>query len=262
MAAALPLADLTASGTAAKCSIRNLELKSLKIVSLNCHGFNQGSEAIKAFCDTNDLDIDIIFLQELWLTPETYFKIETISENYICYGKSAMDLAVRSSVLKGRPFGGVCILLKSNIANLVKFSKTSERYSMVIIENYLFISVYFPTISSDFDLCTVQSMIADIEEVFISYPGLKMVCGGDFNASLDNLVGRSTVFTKFILDCGLIPTNKIIASNLAYTYCQETLQRYSYIDYFLIDNDLKSELLDFKILDLAINHSDHNALYI
>ena len=117
------------------------------------------------------MDIDIIFLQELWLTPETYLKIETISENHICYGKSAMDLAVRSSVLKGRHFGGVCILLKSNIANLVKFSKTSERYSIVIIENYLFISVYFPTISSDFDLCTVQSMIADIEEVFISVYG-------------------------------------------------------------------------------------------
>ena len=253
---------LTTPVAAARCPAGDIMLQSLKFVSLNCHGFNQGSEAIKAFCDSKDLDIDIIFLQELWLSPDAFVKIETFSENYICYGKSAMDLAVRSSVLKGRPFGGVCLLIKSCIANMVRYSKVSDRYSLIIIENYLIVSVYFPTINSDFDLCIAQSMLADIEEVFISFPGLNIICGGDFNANLDNLVGRSTVFSKFMHDCQLIPTNKIIASNIDYTFCQETLQRYSYIDYFLIDNDLKSELLDFKILDLAVNHSDHNILYM
>src|SRR6267154_3910860 len=89
------------------------ELNSIKLVSLNCHGFRQGTNAITSFCNKNDLDMDIIFLQELWLTPDNFYMIESFSENYICFGKSAMDKAVSSSVLRGRPFGGLCILVKS-----------------------------------------------------------------------------------------------------------------------------------------------------
>ena len=55
-----------------------------------------------------------------------------------------------------------------------------------------------------------------------------MVCGGDFNANPDKLVGFMvcSIFTKFMQDCGLKPTNQIIASDMAYTYSQETVQRY------------------------------------
>lgn len=237
-------------------------LQSLKIASLNCHGFNQGAGAISALCDKNDLDIDIIFLQELWLTPDAFTKIESFDDNYICFGKSAMDAAVRSSVLKGRPFGGLCILLKSQIAQIVRYSKISERYAAIIIDNYLIVNVYFPTISNDADLCIVQSMIADIEEIIVSYPGLQIVCGGDFNVNLDKLTGHSRIFASLMSDCDLISTHSIIPSNMTYTYCHETLQRFSYIDYFLISHDIKPDLRDFKIIDLAVNQSDHCIIFM
>jgi len=238
------------------------DISSLKIVSLNCHGFQQSSNAIAAFCNKNDLDIDIIFLQELWLSPCNFYKIELFSENYICFGKSSMEKVVSNFVLRGRPFGGLCILIKSGLADKVTFSKITERFTIIVLDKYIFINVYFPSIVNDTDSCTVHSMLADIESVIELFPDLKVICGGDYNVHLDSLSGRSTIYSKFISDYNLVSTHAIIPSNLSYTYCHETLQHYSYIDYFLIDDVLKDDLEDFKILDLADNFSDHNGIYM
>ena len=59
-------------------------------------------------------------------------------------------------------------------------------------------SVYFPSIRKDADLCIVQSMFADIENVVLAHPGLKIVCGGDFNVNLDKVSGYSNIFLKFM----------------------------------------------------------------
>jgi len=48
----------------------------------------------------------------MWLTPANSYKIETFSDGYTFHGKSGMETAVALFVLKGRPFGGVGILLK------------------------------------------------------------------------------------------------------------------------------------------------------
>ena len=152
--------------------------------------------------------------------------------------------------------------IKKNLANLVKYSRCSERFALIVIQDFLFVSVYFPTAKSDAELCIVQSMLADIEEAFSSFPSLQIVCGGDFNVNLEKVSGYSNVFVKFMRDYGLISTHEVIPSNMNYTYCHESLQHFSYIDYFLIANALKDRLLDFKILDLAYNFSDHNPLFV
>ena len=46
-------------------------------------------------------------------------------------------------------------------------------------------------------------------------------------------------------------------SGLKFTYCHETLQNFSYIDYFLISNNLKSQVCEFNIIDNALNLSDY-----
>ena len=76
-------------------------IKSLKIISLNAHGFRQCATALTSFCNKNEFNIDVIYLQELWLSPDAFHKIQFFSEDYVCFGTSAMDKAVRSSVLKG-----------------------------------------------------------------------------------------------------------------------------------------------------------------
>jgi hypothetical protein len=79
----------------------------LKIISLNAHGYCQCVPALTAFCNKDEFNIDIICLQELWLSPDMFYNIETFSEDDTCYGVSSMDISVRSAALKGRPFCGV-----------------------------------------------------------------------------------------------------------------------------------------------------------
>ena len=55
-------------------------------------------------------------------------KIINVSDIYFVYGISVMESIVNQSILKGRPYGGVAILIKSDLNKLVKFSKCSERF--------------------------------------------------------------------------------------------------------------------------------------
>ena len=50
-------------------------ITSLKIISLNAHGFRQCIPALTAFCNKDEFNIDIIFLQELWLSPICFIKL-------------------------------------------------------------------------------------------------------------------------------------------------------------------------------------------
>ena len=66
----------------------------LSLISYNMHGFNQGSNLLEYFF--NDLQIDIILLQEHWLTPDNMYKITNIDKLYSCVGMSAMELIKRA----------------------------------------------------------------------------------------------------------------------------------------------------------------------
>jgi len=79
------------------------------LYTFNMYGKNQGSPLLSHL--NCDLTPDIIFLQEHWQTPANLPLISNFSPNYMGYGISAMEHAVRKSVLKGRPFGGTATLV-------------------------------------------------------------------------------------------------------------------------------------------------------
>ena len=160
--------------------------KSFTVASYNCHGWNQASAFLSRMCDSNDLNCDCIFLQELWLTPANLYKVETFSDNYTFYGKSAMEKAVSISILKGRPFGGVGILLKNNLCKMVLFVKCLERISIVALNDTLFISVYLPSGRSQFEIDIISKKLAEIEGTISIFPNHKLVWCGAFNLDLSS----------------------------------------------------------------------------
>ena len=81
----------------------------IKVLTYNMHGFNQGQVLLNDICMQNKYDI--LFIQEHWLSPAVLSKILNFSENYIGFGISAMEAAVSSGMLRGRPFGGTAILV-------------------------------------------------------------------------------------------------------------------------------------------------------
>jgi hypothetical protein len=74
------------------------------IASYNLHGFNQGTEMLDYLC--NSLSLDVIFVQEHWLSPFNINNILLFSNNYIAFGSSAMESSVGQSFLEVDLMGG------------------------------------------------------------------------------------------------------------------------------------------------------------
>ena len=231
---------------------------SMSFITYNMHGFKQGASSLDHFCSENELNVDIIFLQEHWLTPDNLSKLKLFSNRYISYGISAMEQTVNRCVLKGRPWGGVCTLIRSTFGGKVIFVKCSERYVVIKLDSLLLINVYLPTIVNDADLCTMQSIFAEIDDIVGLFSNYKIVFAGDFNTNICINITKNEMLRDYIAKYDLIPCNNIINSNLNFTYFHETLQCSSYIDFICISKCIDTDLVEFKVLDLAYNLSDHH----
>ena len=82
----------------------------LSVISYNMHGFNQGFSTVRDLCLSDNPDV--FLLQEHWLLPCNLSKFDQIFPDYFNFGTSAMCKAIEFGVIRGRPFGGVIILIK------------------------------------------------------------------------------------------------------------------------------------------------------
>ena len=89
---------------------------SVNIATYNLHSLKQGSGFLECLCGNSD----IIFVQEHWLAPFNINQLDNICPNFVCFATSAMNDAVSNRLLVGRPFGGVAILIKQNLATEFK----------------------------------------------------------------------------------------------------------------------------------------------
>ena len=137
------------------------------IVSFNMHGFNQGCVAIDELISNHTPDIFLI--QEHWLTPANLNKLDVFS-SYSAFGCSAMSDTVESGVLRGRPFGGVSILINNNIRYLCKTITCSERYAIVKVANYIIASIYLPCVGTIDRLLICEDILNGIWAWVSQYP--------------------------------------------------------------------------------------------
>ena len=95
-----------------------------------------------------------------------------------------MEQAVSRSIIKGRPYGGSCILYKTSLSKKILFQTCSERMSAIVYDNLLIINVYCNKIITDSDRCNVLLLFAEVQEVISMFPNLNIIWGGDFNIDL------------------------------------------------------------------------------
>ena len=62
----------------------------------------------------------------------------------MCFGSSAMNSAVESGVLCGRPYGGVMTLVTKKLQNCTKVVYATGRYVVVSVGNLIVFNVYLP----------------------------------------------------------------------------------------------------------------------
>ena len=83
-------------------------MAALRSMSLNCHGYNIGTESyLRRLCD----NIDVILLQETWMSDCTCSMLDNLSKDFTVFRSSAIEDKISSGIMHGRPFGGTVVPL-------------------------------------------------------------------------------------------------------------------------------------------------------
>jgi len=82
----------------------NNTIQGVKLCSFNCRSLKSSFADI---CNLSEL-YEIVFIQEHWLLPFELGLLNSIHDDFIGIGVSAVDIT--SDLLKGRPYGGTAIL--------------------------------------------------------------------------------------------------------------------------------------------------------
>ena len=128
--------------------------------SFNLHGLNHGHLLLENMC--NDLKLDVIMIQEHWLSPDSLYKLCELSCNYVMIGISAMSSAVSNSVLVGRPFGGCAILVKDCYKQRLITHKTGKRFVIISIGRIAVVNLYLPNYRSVDDLGLINDLFSEV----------------------------------------------------------------------------------------------------
>ena len=229
-------------------------VKELKIVSYNMHGFNQGHVAMDELVNT--VNPDIFMCQEHWLTPANLCKFNDHFLNYFTFGCSAMTDRIQSGPLYGRPYGGVITLVKKSLRNITEIVHCDERFNVIKIGNCLFINVYLPCDGTKDRMFICETLLADIFTWRQQYCDLDCFIAGDFNANLNDTNSAIVkCINNFIYSLSLSRADTLFPNAGNFTYANNSLQHYSYIDYMLTSR--AASVVNFTIYEPDINFSDH-----
>ena len=120
----------------------------LKICSYNCEGFKSSTDAVRDLC----VNHDIILLQETWFYKDELHLLSNIHPIFSGFGTSAMHDEYK--LIKGRPYGGIGILVRSDLLKYCTFSEFDDnrilgiKYKRQDVD-ILLLSVYLPYKSAD-----------------------------------------------------------------------------------------------------------------
>ena len=88
-----------------------------------------------------------------------------------------------------------------------------------------------------------------------------MLCvGGDFNTDLKRDTSQTQALNAFCNDNDLFCCARKDLLNFNFTYCSKINGRKSFIDHFVISDNLRDKLVTFNSIDSVLNPSDHIAI--
>ncbi len=235
----------------------------LRILSLNCHGFNVGVEQyLKGVIS----EVDVILLQETWLSDRNCNAIDRISDEFISFHSSAMEVKLSSGVLSGRPFGGTAILIRKYIAPYCSRVITDNPRITAIHccidksnTDLVISSLYMPWSDRSADqLIEYESTVGCLQGIIDRHIGCSFIFAGDLNVSKDRSNASSTLMHNFCIRNNIMWLNPV-ADGIDYSFHNDVNCHYSLIDHFLCSSCCAKS--DTLILVDGDNPSDHLAIY-
>jgi exonuclease III len=238
--------------------LKNNIMAVLKICSYNMKGFNQGKTLLTDLCES----CDVIMVQEHWLLPQDLQTINNFSSNFTGFSSSAMECRTSKGLLKGRPYGGVGIIVKNAYSTHMKCLAAEERFIAIAWGDLILINMYLPChkniVSYNNDLLNVLTGIGSLIE---SNASLKVVIGGDLNCDLNSRHPGSVIIQEF-MDKYQLSSCDPLGNSVTNTYINSALGHSSFIDHFIVHNSIYLDVLDFDVIDEGNNMSDHLPIFI
>jgi len=209
---------------------------------------------VRLLCEQHD----VLFLQEHWLREDELSKLNTLHPDFNGYGISAMK--TDSSILRGRPYGGVCVLWRKSLSNsfkIMRFDDTRILGCTLAIDDdvILFINVYLPYQCDDnFDnyvqhLGILSSIIHES-----STPAIVVV--GDFNAKVGSIFENELI--NFVNENNMHVSDYEHFGRYSsqYTYVSDAHASTSWLDHYVCSSTMHNSITKITFIDKPPS-SDH-----
>ena len=204
---------------------------------------------------------DFLLLQEHGLHMSQFDWFENIYNRIGKHGVSAMD---EGQLLRGRPHGGVVILWNPDLKCKIKIvNYESKRMCAVIAEigdeKLLLINVYMPCDDRclDQNINEYVQVLNDIE-ILCNSVNVDYICiGGDFNTDLARSNIQSCTLNDFTIRSDFNYCAQDMCCNVEYTFCSKGTGATSFIDHFIISDNMLGKLKSFDSIESINNFSDH-----
>jgi exonuclease III len=238
----------------------------ITLCSYNCGGMNRGGDFMSQLL--TDHSSDLVLLQETWLLESNLLELGRLHKDYLFHGKSGVDSS--STILAGRPYGGVAILWNKCLSNrVVPFTICNRRLCAVkvILDNdvkLLLINVYMPcdnrsktVVHEDY-----QKVIDDIEQVLLSSEYDCVMIFGDLNTCLNRNNAHTKLLLQFAKQNELYNVWDHPNAEPDDTYVNYALNQSSRIDHAYVTQNLVPCIVKFNAYQSPLNPSDHVPIFL
>ena len=235
-------------------------MESLRIASFNVKGFkDRNYNMIRELFNI----CDILCVQETWLYNFQHKTIGKVLPNSIYYATSSMDETNIDRV--GRPYGGCAIIFHKSLNFVIKNLNTSSGRLCAVTasnstNNYLIFSVYMPVDNgSDSSYQDMGDILAEISAIAQLHDSYQIIIAGDLNIDFKRNSQNKNLLDTFLLDECVKCISNEYNHEVEFTFESADGNR-SFIDHFIISENLMQEVTGYKVLFHGCNLSDHHPL--
>ena len=236
-------------------------LENLSLTSYNCE---HADDIRLPFMKQIFSQCDFLFIQEHGLFKSSLSWFNALGDDVCIHGVSAMD---EGQLIRGRPHGGAAIMWRSTLGHHVSaISLDSKRMCAITVdvatEKLLIVCVYMPCDDglNDHNVLEYKEILDNIDVLCHSTNATMLCVGGDFNTDLSRDTPQTQALNVFCNDNELFCCAKNENLNFNFTFCSKINGRQTFIDHFIISDNLRDNLASFESIDSVLNPSDHNAI--
>ena len=144
------------------------------------------------------------FSQEIWLPENRLSELCDLGVQFVAH--SGMENAVTNSIMRGRPYGGLCLAWSPDLDHVIRPLVNYRHERIVCVESaanphpLLFVSVYMPYFNSaKRQECIAETIetISMLEEIISDHPFHQLIIRGDFNTEMKGYSPFDSLWADF-----------------------------------------------------------------